>query len=83
MSTIVLVQKDTNRHTEIVRELTAIGVERVLVLSLEAFLSRTDPESVDGILLDRGGIPGNLLSDCPECWRGPTHTDHPSHGEKG
>ena len=38
MSTIVLVQKDTNRHTEIVRELTAIGVERVLVLSLEAFL---------------------------------------------
>ena len=71
MSTIVLVQKDTNRHTEIVRELTAIGVERVLVLSLEAFLSRTNPESVDGILLDRGESLGTFFQIVQSVGGGP------------
>lgn len=71
MSTIVLVQKDTNRHNEIVRELTAIGVERVLVLSLEAFLSRTDPESVDGILLDRGESMGTFFQIVQSVGGGP------------
>jgi response regulator NasT len=71
MRTIALVQKDTNRHTEIVRELTSIGVERVVVLSLEAFLGRTGSVSVDGILLDRGESLGTFFQIVQSVGAGP------------
>jgi AmiR/NasT family two-component response regulator len=69
--TIALVQKETSRHTDIVRELTDIGVERVIVLSLEAFLRRDGGMEVDGILLDRGESLGTFFQIVQSVGGGP------------
>lgn len=61
MRTIALIQKDTSRHGEIVQELTSMGVDRVSVFSLNAFLAQTGPLDVDGILLDRGESLGTFF----------------------
>ncbi|MEC4682247.1 MAG: ANTAR domain-containing protein [Nitrospirota bacterium] len=71
MRTIALVQKETSRHSEIVRELTDIGVERVIVLSLEAFLRRDGGMEVDGILLDRGESLGTFFQIVQSVGGGP------------
>jgi len=71
MRTIALVQKETTRHAEIVRELTSIGVERVIVLSLEAFLGRKGGVEVDGILLDRGESLGTFFQIVQSVGGGP------------
>ncbi|MCL5284655.1 MAG: ANTAR domain-containing protein [Nitrospirae bacterium] len=71
MRTIVLVQKDTSRHGEIVRELTSMGVDRVTVLSLEAFLEQASRLDVDGILLDRGESLGTFFQIVQSAGNGP------------
>lgn len=71
MRTIVLVQKDANRHGDIIRELNAMGVERVSVLSLEAFLAQAGSLDVDGILLDRGESLGTFFQIVQRAGNGP------------
>jgi AmiR/NasT family two-component response regulator len=71
MRTIALVQKDSHRHGEIIRELNAMGVERVSVLSLEAFLAQAGSLDVDGILLDRGESLGTFFQIVQSAGKGP------------
>ena len=71
MRTMVLVQKDTTRHGEIVRELNDLGVERVSVLSLEAFQEQAGRLDVDGILLDRGESFGTFIQIVQAMGSGP------------
>jgi response regulator NasT len=71
MRTIALIQKDTSRHGEIVRELTSMGVDRVSVLSLEAFLAQAGSLDVDGILLDRGESLGTFFQIVQSVGAGP------------
>jgi len=61
MRTIALVQKDTNRHTDIVEKLRGMGVDKVQVVSLDSFLGQTRHPDVDGILLDRGESMGTFF----------------------
>ena len=71
MRTIALVQKNAKSHDGLVRELTAMGVERVNVLTLDAFLSQTSPPDVDGILLDRGESLGTFFQIVQRLGDGP------------
>ncbi|AIA31851.1 ANTAR domain-containing response regulator [Leptospirillum ferriphilum] len=71
MRTIAVVQKNAKSHDGIVRELTAMGVERVTVLSLDAFLGETLFPDVDGILLDRGESLGTFFQIIQKLGAGP------------
>ena len=71
MRTIALVQKNAKSHDGLVRELTAMGVERVNVLTLDAFLSQTSLPDVDGILLDRGESLGTFFQIVQRLGDGP------------
>ena len=71
MRTIALVQKDTNRHTEIVEKLKGMGVEKVQVVGLDSFLGQTRPLEVDAILLDRGESMGTFFQVMQKIGDGP------------
>ena len=71
MRTIALVHKNAKSHDGIVRELTAMGVERVTVLSLDAFLGEKPLPDVDGILLDRGESLGTFFQIVQRLGAGP------------
>lgn len=71
MKRVMLVQKDATHHEDVVDELASMGVDRVSILSLEAFMAGEGSLDVDGILLDRGESLGTFFQILQRAGSGP------------